>query len=87
MDVLDIDGSLLHQTTFDVILDKGTYDAISLDPLGAEEKRSKYIRSVSALLADGGIFLVTSCNWTREELTKHFGQQSKPPYLCVCFAS
>ncbi|CAI8031676.1 EEF1A lysine methyltransferase 2 [Geodia barretti] len=78
VDVLHVDDSLLHQTNFDVILDKGTYDAISLDPLGAEEKRSRYIRSVSALLANGGIFLITSCNWTREELTKHFDQMLSP---------
>ena len=79
VDILDMEGSLggspLHRASFDVCLDKGTYDAISLDPSGVEgNKRSKYIQSVASLLSDGGVFLITSCNWTQEELSRHFGR-------------
>ena len=73
-DILDLENTSLHQTKFDVCLDKGTYDAISLDPSGAEGKRLQYTQSVTSLLANGGVFLITSCNWTAEELTDHFGK-------------
>ncbi|KAJ1672752.1 Methyltransferase-like protein 10, partial [Spiromyces aspiralis] len=77
---------------FDVLLDKGTYDAICLKPAGEDQYatdadadadaidsdrvdltvRRDYVASVVALLADTGVFLITSCNWTMQELTSHF---------------
>ena len=36
------------------------------------EKRKRYYRNVSKMLKDGGLFIVTSCNWTEEELKSHF---------------
>ena len=55
-------------------MDKGTYDAISLCPDDARSKRRKYIENVADLLQTGpdkkGLFIITSCNWTEEELTK-----------------
>ncbi|CZT51383.1 related to anther-expressed protein SLL2-S9 [Rhynchosporium secalis] len=60
---------------FDVVLDKGTFDAISL----SEEKDVRgrricegYKERLVPLVREGGIFLVTSCNWTEEELEKWF---------------
>ena len=55
-------------------LDKGTYDAISLSPSEAGRKRVCYIESVAALLSAGGLLVITSCNWTAEELKAQFGQ-------------
>lgn len=66
-------SSLQH--TFDVVLDKGTFDAISLS--GATDAAGRricegYKARVLPLLAVGGLFLITSCNWTEEELRGWF---------------
>ncbi|KAL6262754.1 hypothetical protein P5V15_005545 [Pogonomyrmex californicus] len=57
---------------FKVVHDKGTYDAISLNPENPTIKRQKYIENVHRILLPGGYFILTSCNWTKEELLKHF---------------
>ncbi|KAL8843968.1 MAG: hypothetical protein Q9176_001663 [Flavoplaca citrina] len=60
---------------FDVVLDKGTFDAISLneetDGLGrrvCEGYRDRVVKMAKV----GGRFLVTSCNWTENELKEWF---------------
>ncbi len=53
-------------------VDKGTYDAVSLDPDDAGQKRRRYVDSVLGLLEDGGMLIITSCNWTEHELKSHF---------------
>ncbi|KAJ4304216.1 Protein-lysine N-methyltransferase efm4 [Collariella sp. IMI 366227] len=65
---------------WDVVLDKGTFDAISL----SDEKDSQgrricegYGERVLQLLRVGGIFLVTSCNWTETELREWFENKTK----------
>ncbi|KAJ2713883.1 Protein-lysine N-methyltransferase efm4 [Coemansia spiralis] len=75
-DVARIAGS----SGFDVVLDKGTYDAICLKPQDAaggpavdQAAISIYPQSVAACLKDSGVFLITSCNWTEDELTARFG--------------
>ncbi|XP_030643377.1 EEF1A lysine methyltransferase 2 [Chanos chanos] len=57
---------------FDVCVDKGTFDAISLNPEHAEEKKRQYVISLKAILRLGGIFVITSCNWTKEQLLQMF---------------
>ena len=57
---------------YDVILDKGTYDAISLNPENALEQRKQYITNVHAMLKDGGLLFITSCNWTEDQLKEQF---------------
>lgn len=59
---------------FNVVLDKGTFDAISLMPQteGEEHSCETYRRKVEPLLATGGFLVVTSCNWTKEELLSWF---------------
>ncbi|KAG7118700.1 Protein-lysine N-methyltransferase EFM4 like protein [Verticillium longisporum] len=44
-----------------VVLDKGTFDAVE-----------GYRARVLALVKEGGLFLVTSCNWTEDELRAWF---------------
>ncbi|PVH96767.1 S-adenosyl-L-methionine-dependent methyltransferase [Periconia macrospinosa] len=65
---------------FDVLLDKGTFDAISLsDEKDAQGRRivEGYRESVERLVKSGGRFLITSCNWTEEELRAWMeGEQS-----------
>ncbi|OMJ22522.1 Protein-lysine N-methyltransferase mettl10 [Smittium culicis] len=86
--------------SFDLVLDKGTFDAICLapeqptaiSPTAAEvaetnsdktetekhkrvdmEARKKYLRSVRELMdAKKSVFLITSCNWTEDELVSMF---------------
>lgn len=58
-------------TGFDMALDKGTFDAISLMPLaeGNEVHPCTTYRSKVVPLIKPGCFLcITSCNWTKDEL-------------------
>lgn len=67
---------------FDVIVDKGTFDAISLNPdFEGLEKISKtriiadtFKNTLKTLLDTGNsFFIITSCNWTSLELGHIFG--------------
>ncbi|XP_075989784.1 EEF1A lysine methyltransferase 2 [Anticarsia gemmatalis] len=62
---------------FGVIHDKGTYDAIGLNPDEPKKHREKYIEQVTEMLDEDGMFIITSCNWTEEELIKHFSEKMK----------
>ncbi|XP_064113723.1 EEF1A lysine methyltransferase 2-like [Macrobrachium nipponense] len=62
----------LLNRTYDVVHDKGTYDAVSLNPEDPANKRLAYIKGVHCLIDDSGLFIITSCNWTKEELEKQF---------------
>lgn len=53
---------------FDIIHDKGTYDAISLHPDDPHEKRNTYISILHSMAAADGLLILTSCNWTESEL-------------------
>ena len=68
-----LDGA--QSAGWDVVLDKGTFDAISLsDEKDSHGRRlcEAYRGRVLPLVKRGGILLVTSCNWTEEELTSWF---------------
>ncbi|KAH7136078.1 S-adenosyl-L-methionine-dependent methyltransferase [Dendryphion nanum] len=65
---------------FDVVLDKGTFDAISLSEEKDERGRrvcEGYAERVAGLVAKGGRCLITSCNWTEEELRGWFEGEGK----------
>lgn len=62
---------------FDVVLDKGTFDAISLMPAASATTTEAgavhhpcetYRERVVELIKPGNFLFVTSCNWTKEEL-------------------
>ena len=55
---------------FQILVDKGTFDAISLSETAARDK-ARYVASAARLVASAGLLLLTSCNWTRAELTAH----------------
>lgn len=57
---------------YDVCHDKGTYDAVSLNPDDAKGCRVKYINTLHSILKDGGLYIITSCNWTLDELLMQF---------------
>lgn len=59
---------------FDVLFDKGTFDAICLNE--DKQLRSKYVASVVAMMTHRSYFVITSCNWTTQELIKMFGTMS-----------
>lgn len=62
--------------TFDVVLDKGTFDAVSLsaelDGVGRRVCEGYRERVERLVKRDGGLLVVTSCNWTEEELRGWF---------------
>lgn len=58
---------------FDVALDKGTFDAISLMPRPSDSETAHpceiYREKVAPLIKAGvGFLVITSCNWTKEEV-------------------
>ncbi|XP_054437642.1 EEF1A lysine methyltransferase 2 isoform X1 [Pteronotus mesoamericanus] len=59
---------------FHICIDRGTFDAVSLNPDNAIEKRKQYVKSLSRVLKVKGFFLITSCNWTKEELLNEFSE-------------
>lgn len=56
---------------FKIAHDKGTYDAVSLME-DAKEKRIVYVKNVASLMEDDGLFIITSCNFTEDELITSF---------------
>jgi len=57
---------------FSVCLDKGTYDAVSLQRPEVTADRDRYRTNVRSLLEPGGLLMLTSCNWTKDQLVTHF---------------
>ena len=65
---------------FDLVLDKGTFDAISLSSetmassWDGKQRRvcEVYPAKVARMVKRGGFLLVTSCNWTEDEVVHWF---------------
>ncbi|KAF8150805.1 S-adenosyl-L-methionine-dependent methyltransferase [Crassisporium funariophilum] len=73
----DVEESEKRLGVWDLLLDKGTYDAIALgekDECG-RSPAVKYHGRIARLLKPGGHFLITSCNFTEEELKANFATQ------------
>ncbi|KAG0689325.1 hypothetical protein C6P40_005220 [Pichia californica] len=65
---------------FDLVLDKGTLDAIALNDEKYENGLTGfqiYPKNASSILKKGGILLITSCNFTEEELCNHLTNNSE----------
>lgn len=67
---------------FDLVLDKGTFDAISLSSEQVRDPDGTYKRlcevcppKTAALVKPGGFFLITTCNWTEDEIVEWFTQE------------
>uniref|UniRef100_A0A3P8SDS9 EEF1A lysine methyltransferase 2 n=1 Tax=Amphiprion percula TaxID=161767 RepID=A0A3P8SDS9_AMPPE len=71
MDFLNCQGELKG---FDVCIDKGTFDAISLNPDNTKEGKKLYLEALKVALKDKGFFAITSCNWTKEQLLERFSE-------------
>ena len=64
-----------NEKGWDVVLDKGTFDAISLSAekdAGGRRIYEGYKERVVPLIREEGILLITSCNWTEDELVAWF---------------
>ncbi|KAL4944800.1 hypothetical protein BDV06DRAFT_232572 [Aspergillus oleicola] len=55
---------------FYIVLDKGTFDAISL--MAEKDGTERYPSIAGGLVRRGGFLVVTSCNWTEEEVVRWF---------------
>lgn len=58
---------------FNLLFDKGTYDAICLNPdpnFTLEILKSKYRRFLSDLLVVDGLFILCSCNWSKGDFLR-----------------
>ena len=69
-DLLD-DACVESLGKFNIVHDKGTYDAVALME-DATEKQNIYIKNVARLLEEDGFFIITSCNFTEDELIESF---------------
>lgn len=70
------DGKSWLGGDFDVVLDKGTFDAVSLsveEDVDGRRTCEGYRDKVEGMVKPGGLFLITSCNWTEKELGEWFG--------------
>lgn len=72
----DVLGEEFYKYSFDVMLDKGTYDAISLS-VNAKDNKIKYVSNISDSLKENGILVLASCNWTKSELETQFCSKFK----------
>ena len=70
---LDKSTSDALKKSYDIVVDKGTFDAISLGETAATDKRT-YVKNIVKLLACDGKLVITSCNWTEEELITMMGE-------------
>ncbi|EKV07868.1 S-adenosylmethionine-dependent methyltransferase, putative [Penicillium digitatum] len=70
---------------FDIVLDKGTFDAVSLaDDAKTTRVCERYPDIARRLVRRGGFLIVTTCNWTEEELVQWFtGARTRGDRLAV----
>ncbi|ESO82330.1 hypothetical protein LOTGIDRAFT_134815 [Lottia gigantea] len=69
----DIDSPSALKRTYKLCIDKGTFDAISLLESEFKSSREVYVRNVRRLTdTEEGYFIITSCNWTKEQLVNIF---------------
>ncbi|KAL1409032.1 Protein-lysine N-methyltransferase efm4 [Vanrija albida] len=79
-------GDLLRDDiaeTWDLVLDKGTFDALALSQDAVAEAGNRlpslvYPERVARLVKPGGFFLITSCNFTEEETKRRFTREGVP---------
>ncbi|XP_072095541.1 EEF1A lysine methyltransferase 2 [Mobula birostris] len=74
LQVADFLNPMPYLSHYEICIDKGTFDAISLSFDNPAEKLRHYHQSLLNVLKNGGLFLITSCNWTKQELVNHFNE-------------
>lgn len=73
-DLLNLSDNLTVQYgQFRLAIDKGTFDAICLNPnANLTQIKQQYINTLAKLIDKHGFMLIASCNWTRNELITLF---------------
>lgn len=71
LDILNTAADRVGDTKYNLLLDKGTFDAISLMEDFGSTIQQQYLTATSEMLEENGLFLIATCNWTREEIIKH----------------
>ncbi|EJW87986.1 hypothetical protein WUBG_01099 [Wuchereria bancrofti] len=69
--VVDLLSEDINLGKFDAVLDKGTWDALSLS-VDRDCRLKKYKANVCKTLRPYGFFIICSCNFSRDELKKQF---------------
>jgi len=79
LDLTDLDSLYARHKAgnplqYDVLFDKGTFDAICLN----EDKRmrNRYVAAIMSLMTPSSYFVITSCNWTQQEIIQIFESMS-----------
>ena len=62
----------MEEATYDIIHDKGTFDVVVMNP---DLDNEAYARSLRFRLKKGGIFIITSCNCTSDELDQIYAKE------------
>ncbi|KTW32764.1 uncharacterized protein T551_00249 [Pneumocystis jirovecii RU7] len=74
LDILDFEDYFNGE--WDVVLDKGTFDSISFNTeINGDIRTSLYLINIKKLIKKEGFFIITSCNWTKEELISKFSSE------------
>lgn len=77
LDILSEDVAHDDGLKYDLLLDKGTYDAISLMEGFGPDVRQRYLTGTANLLKDNGLFVIATCNWTDEEITQQLSSRNE----------
>lgn len=71
-----VDCTCCLHSKFKVVIDKGTYDAICLQPVESleflDQMKEKYLSKILKLSDAKSNFIIASCNWTQDELLNQF---------------
>ncbi|RWS29288.1 protein-lysine N-methyltransferase METTL10-like protein [Leptotrombidium deliense] len=67
--VYNFQESSVLSKQYDIVIDKGTFDAICLNPDANDEQiKVTYYTNICKYLKRNGLFMLTSCNWTKSEI-------------------
>ncbi|KAM3724386.1 EEF1A lysine methyltransferase [Dirofilaria immitis] len=72
--VVDLLNENINLGKFDAVLDKGTWDALSLS-VDRDCRLRKYKTNICRTLRPFGFFIICSCNYSRNELESHFSSE------------
>lgn len=71
VDVLSDTERFDEMKQYDLVIDKGTFDAITLMEDFSHLIRERYLSATIQLLKDDGLFVIATCNWTQDEIIQH----------------
>ncbi|CAG9532684.1 unnamed protein product [Cercopithifilaria johnstoni] len=72
--IVDLLSETINLGKFDAVLDKGTWDALSLS-VDRDFRLRKYKANVCKTLRSCGLFIICSCNYLSNELKKQFNDE------------